>query len=92
MNTFASYSSVIGGSNLSPRIIGGSVANITKYPYAAFLAVFYPEDEENGKEDVSECTGVIIGEEWILTAAHCFKYCRRVIHSLKCKMKNIDFK
>lgn len=57
-------------SNPSPRIIGGSIADIKQFPYIAYLHIKYGS---NG----TSCTAVIIGDEWILTAAHCFEYNHR---------------
>lgn len=60
--------------NLSPRITGGKESDIKRFPYAAFLGVYYSDDTNSYISDVSYCGAVIIGDEWILTAAHCFGY------------------
>ncbi|WP_026970970.1 serine protease [Aliagarivorans marinus] len=46
--------------NLSPRIVGGEDANPDDYPF--FARVF---------ADGSSCGGVLIAEDWLLTAGHC---------------------
>ncbi|XP_055297287.1 trypsin-7-like isoform X1 [Sitodiplosis mosellana] len=69
-------SSVMGSakpfSNLSPRIVGGNVANITNHPYAAHIVVTYSGN--NGVEFQSNCAAAIIGRDWILSAARCFDH------------------
>ncbi|KAJ2124662.1 hypothetical protein IW147_001627 [Coemansia sp. RSA 720] len=46
------------------RVIGGSNASPTTYPFAAFLMI----DEGDA---TAFCGGTIIGRQWILTAGHC---------------------
>lgn len=56
--------------DLAPRIVGGNVTDISKYPFMAF--VYY--DINSSIHDY--CGGSIIGSnnEWIITAAHCVEY------------------
>jgi secreted trypsin-like serine protease len=44
------------------RIINGRRANIDAFPVTAAII----------SEDELQCTGVIIGSKWVLTAAHCY--------------------
>ncbi|KAJ2497970.1 hypothetical protein GGH96_004685 [Coemansia sp. RSA 1972] len=52
------------GHNLIPRIMGGSDADYSKYPFIVYLY---------NQADKSFCGGSIISDSWILTAAHCIK-------------------
>lgn len=60
-------------SDSSPRIAGGRLSDIIDFPYVAFLRVFYSNGYGEG-EASNDCTATIIGKEWIITAARCFKY------------------
>ncbi|KAJ2082888.1 Kallikrein-14 [Coemansia sp. RSA 988] len=51
-------------SNLNPRIMGGTGADFSKYPFIVYL---YNQAER------TFCGGSIISDQWILTAAHCIK-------------------
>ncbi|KAJ1668464.1 hypothetical protein IW140_000295 [Coemansia sp. RSA 1813] len=53
-----------GSSNLRPRILGGSDASKSDYPFIVYL--------QNTAEKTF-CGGSIISEDWVLTAAHCIK-------------------
>lgn len=49
---------------LQPRIVGGNVADATRYPYFALLRLFVGDA-------VYRCGGSLIATDVILTAAHC---------------------
>ncbi|KAJ2551392.1 hypothetical protein EV175_003710 [Coemansia sp. RSA 1933] len=51
-------------SSLKPRILGGSDANKSNYPFIVYL--------QNTAEQ-TYCGGSIISDDWVLTAAHCIK-------------------
>ena len=50
--------------DLGTRIVGGSVANSTRYPYYTYLVVSYPSGG-------IACGGTLIAPDVVLTAAHC---------------------
>lgn len=47
---------------IEPRIVGGSDAEASRYPYMVFLA---------DREDNLACGGTIISPTVVLTSAHC---------------------
>jgi len=54
------------GSLVQPLIIGGSVAAPNEFPWQAFLFVYL-----DNKTTANRCSGSLISNRWILTAAHC---------------------
>lgn len=58
------------GSQLKPRIIGGTTAPDHAYPYVAALHYGYRWSNDTFENNLS-CGGSIIHQYWILTAAHC---------------------
>ncbi len=54
---------------IETRIVGGSVAGSTRYPYYAFLGFVIAGT--NGDE-CNQCGGTLIHEDIILSAAHCY--------------------
>ncbi|XP_043273178.1 CLIP domain-containing serine protease 2-like [Venturia canescens] len=55
------------GSDLSQRIVGGEVTDLTEFPWMVLLEY----DKPNGK--TTACGGVLITSRYVLTAAHCIK-------------------
>src|SRR4051794_26397009 len=49
----------------APGIIGGQEAAPGAWPWTVFILT------ASGNQALSACTGSVIGERWILTAAHC---------------------
>jgi len=47
----------------SARIVGGSESSPGDWPFLAALL--------GGPEEVFYCAGVIISDQWVLTASHC---------------------
>ena len=47
----------------TPRIIGGSPSRVGDWPFLAALL--------GGPEKVFYCAGVLISDQWLLTASHC---------------------
>ncbi|KAJ2395985.1 Kallikrein-14 [Coemansia sp. RSA 2559] len=60
----ASPADHLGHGSLKARILGGSGANKSNYPFIVYL--------QNTAEQ-TYCGGSIISDDWVLTAAHCIK-------------------
>ncbi|KAI2508579.1 trypsin-like serine protease [Fragilaria crotonensis] len=54
------------GRNLENRIIGGAVANATRYPYYTYLLIVLTSG------NILSCGGSLIAPDMVLSAAHCF--------------------
>jgi trypsin len=65
----ASASAQSNGS-VQPRIVGGSPASISQYPWQAAL-VFSPATESGNAHDRQYCGGSLITSRIVITAAHC---------------------
>ena len=50
---------------LESRIVSGSTAQPNEFPWAAHLTIYF------WSGDAATCGGTVIGDRWILTAAHC---------------------
>ncbi|OMH84350.1 Acrosin [Zancudomyces culisetae] len=61
-------SSQIFGRGLARRVTGGSVANFADFPFAVSIGVY-----TKNKDTPFPCTGVLLSDEVVLTAAVCFK-------------------
>ncbi len=54
------------------RIIGGTQAKALDFPWIAFIETIVVEKSTN-KTLAITCTGSLIGEQWLVTAAHCLE-------------------
>lgn len=52
---------------IKPRIVNGAAAQPSDFPYFAFLKIITDDDF------LKRCGGVLISDEWILTAGHCIR-------------------
>ena len=55
------------GAQISPRIVGGSDADPGEFPWQVALISDMDEPYQS-----QFCGGSLIGDRWILTAAHCY--------------------
>ncbi|CAG0892709.1 unnamed protein product [Darwinula stevensoni] len=78
-------SGVVGGGlpEVDPRIINGSPATITEAPFMAYLTT---GRYKTGKQHKLPCSSSIIGDRWIITAAHCIT---RVLGTKKVPPENV---
>lgn len=54
-------------SNFNSRVVGGVVSELSGTPYIVSISL------KGRQKDKQLCAGSIVGEQWIVTAAHCLK-------------------
>lgn len=65
-----SFNSIRGGSDDNNRIVGGSAATRMGYPWMTLIKLTF-QSTTTSSTRVSQCGGSLIGDEWVITAAHC---------------------
>lgn len=58
---------------IQPRILNGDTAVEGQFPYHVFLKI------ETGNRRSGQCGGVLVNDEWILTAGHCLTKASNVL-------------
>lgn len=56
---------------IQPRIVNGSKANVSQFPYFAHLIIQTSQNDTDSKPIIKGCGATLISDEWLLTAAHC---------------------
>lgn len=72
LSQFAASSAV----EIQPRIVSGDVAHAGQFPYFAYLEI---ETEGGIINDYKGCGAALISDEWLITAAECLSYVKRVV-------------
>ncbi|CAG0901993.1 unnamed protein product [Darwinula stevensoni] len=73
-----------GNTQMDPRIIGGSPATITEAPWVAYITILFADSSRN-------CTGVIIDQLHVLTAATCVTLGIYVASAVKVAVGNENY-
>lgn len=60
---------------IEPRIVRGDEAKVGQFPYFAYLKI---EADDGVINDYTGCGAALISDEWLLTAAECLSYVKRV--------------
>lgn len=72
LSQFAASSAV----EIQPRIVSGDVAHAGQFPYFVYLEI---ETEGGIINDYKGCGAALISDEWLITAAECLSYVKRVV-------------
>lgn len=59
--------------NIQSRIVNGAHGHWGQFPYYAYL------ETTNRDDKIGTCGGIILSENWILTAAHCLEHMKKVV-------------
>ena len=58
------------------RIVGGSTASYGMVPWMVSIRLKYSSD---ARDHTHHCGGILIGEYWVMSAAHCFRLVHLII-------------
>ena len=64
---------------MSKRIIGGNVLPMGVFPWIVFVTQVYRTGPNKEIQMVKNCSGTLLNEMYVLTAAHCVEIDRDVI-------------